>query len=940
MSEDLRSEAWQLLEQTQLQIQRGQYTDALTTLSKAEQLARKAEAPDILSAVLGTTARVLQSKGMFNESLKLYTAALNIQEELAKINPFFNTWVATTLNNLGALLSDMGRPEEAKTRYERALEIYEALLATDPASSVYQSWVATTLNNLGTLLSDMGNKKGALGCYQKSLDIFIEPMQYLTIKAKARAIINIIQLVSGCAQECTNMMRKSKYFKKVHDVYKQHAPFFSKYELVHEGRLAKEAGLSAHIQYLMLNAGSEGDKEKRIEEYETCIREVEQIAETEDDENLKELWLSIMYYLKGRQFVNLAMQSEPPDTELMKKAIEQFKSAKDRYSQANVCYCIYTVLLELESIEVLDDENVSRLNKLLKNATKSLPEIMDDTVKSAFHEIEVLLDDRNLKTDPKMFERLNTCITKIDYYAMREYFNHISCKIRKYLEEPFSPEVKYSNWTLHIKLDEPEKVQGVLTIKAGDRTLFDAPLEKTSKLPYEFAIPSFYPQTKKETLIFTDQKRKRVKRYIEYSEKISYKKGDKGTHDTYFTKYDCKRPDTEGMFKIAIVQLKYRLNKISSTLVIDDDKAYHNKIVEILKAVRGKANIIVFPEFSIPFEYLGELQKYSDDTGICIVAGSHYVTANNIKKYNEIFHDDIGKQDLLKNISPVIIPSSKKILHTEKILPAKEERKLFNEEGMENGTLNRVFKLNNNVTFGVMICFDFINTELQMRFNRACNIILVPQANPGTERFHNIGESNIINTDGEGNKTYIMASAIFTYNDGKEGIMGGNSGAIPTLDKASFKKGKDTIIKPIKVGKDKVHEQFIQLASLDMGFITARDAYTAQTPITYNLIHIFEKNEILKSGNDGKNPTGFLELLDKIKSCDDEETLIKLLMDNESLIYNHSPLMHKMLIQKPSWYEKKEWDKKTNPEKIKENLENLTIEKINKKCANIVVDML
>ncbi|MCD4797402.1 MAG: tetratricopeptide repeat protein, partial [Methanosarcinales archaeon] len=110
MSEDLRSEAWQLLEQTQLQIQRGQYTDALTTLSKAEQLARKAEAPDILSAVLGTTARVLQSKGMFNESLKLYTAALNIQEELAKINPFFNTWVATTLNNLGALLSDMGRP--------------------------------------------------------------------------------------------------------------------------------------------------------------------------------------------------------------------------------------------------------------------------------------------------------------------------------------------------------------------------------------------------------------------------------------------------------------------------------------------------------------------------------------------------------------------------------------------------------------------------------------------------------------------------------------------------------------------------------------------------------------------------------------------------------------------------------------------------------------
>ena len=332
------------------------------------------------------------------------------------------------------------------------------------------------------------------------------------------------------------------------------------------------------------------------------------------------------------------------------------------------------------------------------------------------------------------------------------------------------------------------------------------------------------------------------------------------------------------------------------------------------------------------------MQKYSDDSGITIVAGSHYVTANNIKKYNDMFHNDVGKPDLLKNISPVIIPSSKKILHTEKILPAKEERKLFNENGMKNGTLNRVFKLNDQVTFGVMICFDFMNTELRMRFNRACNIILVPQANPGTKRFHDIGENSIGNTDGEGNKTYIMASAIFTYNDGEEGIMGGNSGAIPTLDGTTFGKRKDTIIEPIKVGKDKVHEQFIQLASLDMDFITARDAYTAQTPITYNLIHIFEKNEILKSEKDGKNPTDFLKLLDKIKSWDDEETLIQLLVGDESLIYNHSPLMHKTLIQKPSGRKEEVWDEIANPEKIKENLANLKLNEIKEKCAHIVLN--
>jgi len=104
MPEDLRGEAWQHLQKADAHLDCGQYIDALATLATAEQLARKAEAPDLLSALLGTTASVLQSKGMFEEALKLHAATLNIQEELAKIDPFFNTWVATTLNNLSALL--------------------------------------------------------------------------------------------------------------------------------------------------------------------------------------------------------------------------------------------------------------------------------------------------------------------------------------------------------------------------------------------------------------------------------------------------------------------------------------------------------------------------------------------------------------------------------------------------------------------------------------------------------------------------------------------------------------------------------------------------------------------------------------------------------------------------------------------------------------------
>ncbi|HUV83525.1 MAG TPA: tetratricopeptide repeat protein, partial [archaeon] len=172
MSKDLRGKTWKRLQKADSQRQRGQYTDALSILAKAEQLAHKAKAPDVLSAIFWTTASVMQSKGMFDESLRLHTAALNIQEELVKFDPFFNTWVATTLNNLGALLFDMGRPEDAKTRYERALEMREALLAIDPQSSIYQSWVATTLNNLGTLLSDMGRPEDAKTRYERALEIY------------------------------------------------------------------------------------------------------------------------------------------------------------------------------------------------------------------------------------------------------------------------------------------------------------------------------------------------------------------------------------------------------------------------------------------------------------------------------------------------------------------------------------------------------------------------------------------------------------------------------------------------------------------------------------------------------------------------------------------------------------------------------------------------
>ena len=55
------------------------------------------------------------------------------------------------------------------------------------------------------------------------------------------------------------------------------------------------------------------------------------------------------------------------------------------------------------------------------------------------------------------------------------------------------------------------------------------------------------------------------------------------------------------------------------------------------------------------------MKQYSDENGTVIVAGSHYITDDTISEYEGIFQDEFDDDDLRKNISPVIIPSSDKI---------------------------------------------------------------------------------------------------------------------------------------------------------------------------------------------------------------------------------------------------------------------------------------
>ena len=525
-----------------------------------------------------------------------------------------------------------------------------------------------------------GNFPDAKKYYENSLSILKEPLHYMTITAKSRVIINLIQLISKEADRETNLSTRQSHFKEIYEKYLLYASFFDKFELEHEKHLAKKAGLTAHIHYLMLSARNEENKSRRIEEYEKCIQELKKIDEDETDENLRELWSSVAYYLEGRLLINQAILSDIPDKELIRKAVEKFEIAKERYKNANVCYCIYSIILEIESAKKLDDNNIPKLKEMLRIAIDSLPAKMDFSVKSAFKEIELILDSRELKHDPERFIKINRCIAKIDYSALRENLSYIILeKLDSYLKEPFNPNISYNNGFLTFRFDDPEKIKGRLTITAGDRILFDGPLGPRIEIDSK-DFRKNPPQKTEETFVFKTSDGKSVTRRRNICDKVEC---SEGYLDYYTILHDCRRGITSGYFKIAIAQLKYNLYKEGNVIKIKKDGAYLKKVKLILDAVRGKVDLIVFPEFSIPFDYLTYLKQYSDSSGVVIIAGSHYVTDENLDKYSGLFDSKFGEDDLRKNISPIIIPSSK-IMHTEKIIGAKVERSLFFEEGMKH----------------------------------------------------------------------------------------------------------------------------------------------------------------------------------------------------------------------------------------------------------------
>ncbi|MFF7895180.1 tetratricopeptide repeat protein [Streptomyces sp. NPDC007907] len=121
-------------------------------------------------ALLNNLGTMLADVGRREEALEAASQAVAIRQRLAATNPdAYEADLAMSLNNLGTMLADVGRREEALEAASQAVAIRQRLAATNP--DAYEADLAMSLNNLGTMLADVGRREEALEAASQAVAI-------------------------------------------------------------------------------------------------------------------------------------------------------------------------------------------------------------------------------------------------------------------------------------------------------------------------------------------------------------------------------------------------------------------------------------------------------------------------------------------------------------------------------------------------------------------------------------------------------------------------------------------------------------------------------------------------------------------------------------------------------------------------------------------------
>jgi predicted amidohydrolase len=131
------------------------------------------------------------------------------------------------------------------------------------------------------------------------------------------------------------------------------------------------------------------------------------------------------------------------------------------------------------------------------------------------------------------------------------------------------------------------------------------------------------------------------------------------------------------------------------------------------------ANLVVFPELSVPESLIDVLRDYSERAGAIIVGGSHYSKGRD---------GYVGR-------SPIIINGT--VYFTEKIVPAPAESSMIEGQGLQGGSTLYVFKNTSVGNFAVLICSDYLDeaTKNAIPLNEL-DLLIVPAFQGDSGKYH------------------------------------------------------------------------------------------------------------------------------------------------------------------------------------------------------------
>ena len=138
------------------------FDEAEPRYRKAVEICEQRLGPDHrnVAAILNNLALCLTSMGLFQEAETLFAKSLKIREDVFGKD---HLEVAQSLNNMALLLKTTGRDKEAIPCYQRAIDIKEL---NDPGPSL-----ATSLINLGSVLSAQGDPDAAAPHFERAFAI-------------------------------------------------------------------------------------------------------------------------------------------------------------------------------------------------------------------------------------------------------------------------------------------------------------------------------------------------------------------------------------------------------------------------------------------------------------------------------------------------------------------------------------------------------------------------------------------------------------------------------------------------------------------------------------------------------------------------------------------------------------------------------------------------